>query len=110
MQKRTKACAITPKVRQIVEERDGGRCIFCKRPGRGEAHFISRAHGGLGIPANIITVCRECHELMDNTTNREIMLNIAEAYLREHYPSWDKQDLVYHKWPFGEGVSRTTLP
>jgi len=98
MHKRTKACAITPAVRKAVEDRDNGCCIFCGHPGRGEAHFISRAHGGLGIPENILTVCRPCHDLLDHTTNREVMLKIAEAYLRDHYPEWDKTKLVYSKW------------
>ena len=98
MNKRTKACAISPKVRRIVEERDGGLCIFCKRRGRGEAHFISRAKGGLGVPENILTVCRECHDAMDNSTRRDIMLKIAEAYLRENYPAWDKERLVFQKY------------
>lgn len=99
MHKRTKLCSITPKVRQAVERRDNGLCIFCKRPGRGEAHFISRAQGGLGVEENILTVCRECHNAMDNSTRREIMLKIAEAYLREHYPFWNKEDLIYKKYP-----------
>lgn len=85
-------------MRQIVEERDGGRCIFCKNPGRGEAHLISRAHGGLGVEENIVTVCRTCHDMMDNSTNRRIMVQIAEAYLREHYRNWDKKKLVFDKW------------
>jgi 5-methylcytosine-specific restriction endonuclease McrA len=98
MHKRTKACAITPRVRLLVENRDDGLCIFCKRRGRGEAHFISRAKGGLGVPENILTVCRECHDAMDNSTRRGVMLKIAEAYLREHYPSWDKKKLVFSKY------------
>lgn len=98
MHKRTKACAISPRVKRMVEERDDHLCIFCKRWGRGEAHFISRAKGGLGVPENILTVCRECHEAMDNSTRRGVMLKIAEAYLREHYPSWDKEKLVFSKY------------
>lgn len=98
MHKRTKACAITPKVRQIVEDRDGYCCIFCGNPGRGEAHVISRAHGGLGIPENIVTVCRPCHGRMDNSVHREIYVNRAKDYLRGLYPDWDKINLTYNKW------------
>lgn len=98
MHKRTKLCSITPKVRQAVERRDNGLCIFCKRPGRGEAHYISRAQGGLGIEENIITVCRECHNAMDNTERRQIMKQIAAAYLREHYQGWNEYDCTYRKW------------
>ena len=98
--KRTMATSISPAVREAVEQRDGGRCIFCKMPGRGEAHFISRAQGGIGSEENIITVCRGCHDRMDNSQARPLMLKIAEAYLREHYPEWDKENLIYKKYSF----------
>ena len=102
MHKRTKAVAITPEVRQEVEERDGGRCIFCNAPGRGEAHFINRSQGGLGIPENIVTVCRYCHAQMDNGQATKLYRARAEEYLKSKYPTWDKSKLVYNKW---EGLS-----
>ena len=49
MSKRSKACDISPKVRQIVYDRDGGCCIICGKQGIPNAHYISRAHGGLGV-------------------------------------------------------------
>lgn len=97
MHKRTKATAIDPKTRWIVEERDGGCCIFCGRLGRGEGHFIKRSQGGLGIEQNLITVCRECHHQMDDGFSRDLYLMKAESYLRSHYPNWNKEDLVYKK-------------
>lgn len=96
--KRTKACEITPETRQIVEERDGHCCIFCGRPGRGEAHFINRSQGGLGIPENIVTVCRPCHQQMDNGLFTQVFRQKAEDYLKSQYPYWDRDKLVYHKW------------
>ena len=98
--KRSKACAITPKVKAAVYKRDRGHCVYCGQPGLPEAHFISRAKGGLGIEENILTVCRPCHNRMDNSTDRGLMLKIAEAYLREHYPDWDKGKLIYNKYSF----------
>lgn len=98
MQKRTKAVAITPEVRQQVEERDGHCCIFCGRPGRGEAHFVNRSQGGLGIPENIVTVCRPCHAAMDNGQATKLYRQKAEEYLRSKYPDWDRSKLVYDKW------------
>lgn len=95
--KRTKAVAITPKVRQAVEERDGYCCIFCGQRGRGEGHYISRAHGGLGVEENLITVCRKCHNEMDNGLLTQIYREKAEAYLRGIYPDWDKTKYIYKK-------------
>lgn len=95
--KRTKAVAITPKVRQAVEERDGYCCIFCGQRGRGEGHYISRAHGGLGVEENLITVCRKCHNEMDNGLLTQIYREKAEAYLRGIYPDWDRTKYIYKK-------------
>ena len=67
--KRTKALSITPKVKKTVYERDGGRCVLCGSPhGLPEAHYIPRSRGGLGIPENIVTLCRNCHRELDQTT------------------------------------------
>lgn len=65
--------------------------------GKGEAHFIPRSHGGLGIEQNLLTVCRPCHDLLDNSTKRKEMLQAAEQYLRSIYPGWDKESLIYKK-------------
>lgn len=97
MSKRSKACEIPPAVREAVEARDEHCCIFCGKWGRGEAHFIGRAHGGLGVEKNIITVCRKCHHEMDNGMNRPKYIAYAEGYLRDHYDDWDISDLIYHK-------------
>lgn len=102
MHERTKACAISAKVRRIVEERDTydgiPACIFCGSPGRGEAHVIARSHGGLGVPENIVTVCRRCHDRMDNSQARELYVNRAKDYLKSIYPEWDETKLIYTKW------------
>lgn len=97
LNKRTRAVSIPTKTKKRVEERDGGLCIFCGAPGKGEAHFIARSQGGLGIEENLLTVCRPCHDQMDNSTNRKEMLNIAEGYLRSKYPYWSKSFLIYEK-------------
>lgn len=97
MNKRTRAVSIPTKTKREVEERDHCQCIFCGKPGRGEAHFISRAHGGLGIKENLITVCRACHDQLDNSIKRNEMLRVAENYLRAAYPYWDRSLLIYQK-------------
>lgn len=98
MHRRTKAVAIKPEVRARVEERDNYCCIFCGRAGRGEAHFINRSQGGLGIEENLLTVCRDCHIQMDNGQATKLYRAKAEQYLKSIYPDWDKSKLVFNKW------------
>lgn len=98
MHKRTRACAISQKTKLRVYERDKGRCIFCGAPGLPEAHYIPRSHGGLGIEQNIVTACRPCHDKMDNSTDRQQMLQVAADHLKRFYPDWNEQSLVYDKW------------
>lgn len=64
--KRSKACDIPGKVKETVFERDKGCCIVCGRPGFPNAHYLSRARGGLGIEQNIVTLCPDCHFEYDN--------------------------------------------
>lgn len=97
--KRTKACEIPREVREAVEKRDNHCCIFCGSPeARGEAHFVNRSQGGLGIEENIVTVCRNCHREMDNGLNTKLYRSIAEEYLKSKYPNWNKSKLVFNKW------------
>ena len=98
MHKRTRACAISKKTKLRVYERDKGRCIFCGAPGLPEAHVVPRSHGGLGIEQNIVTLCRKCHDKMDNSTDRQQMLQVAADYLKRFYPDWSQQSLIYDKW------------
>lgn len=98
MNKRTRKTAIPTKVKKIVWERDDKCCIFCGRPGNPEAHIISRAHGGLGIEQNIVTACRECHDLMDNSVEREKFVRYAKEYIKRRYPGWTEENVIYNKW------------
>ena len=54
--RRSKATDIPQKVKQAVWERDGGRCVICGNTHNvmPNAHFISRANGGLGIEENVV--------------------------------------------------------
>lgn len=97
--KRTIACSISPKTRELVENRDNHQCVFCGSPNcRGEAHYIRRSQGGLGIPENLLTVCRYCHSQLDEGQAKELYRAKAEEYLKSKYPDWDKNKLVYNKW------------
>lgn len=101
--RRTKATDIPPEVKKRVEERDSINgtpcCIFCGSPNaRGEAHVIARSQAGLGVEKNIITVCRSCHNAMDNSQASVLYVARAKEYLKSIYPDWNEEDLVYNKW------------
>lgn len=97
--KRSKATDISQKTKHIVWERDNQRCIFC---GTGQAmpnaHYISRAYGGLGIEENIVTACMICHRMLDQSINRQAMLKITKNYLMSKYDNWNEDDLVYRRY------------
>lgn len=101
--KRTKACSISQKTKKRVYERDGKCCIFCGAPGLPEAHIVPRSHGGLGVEENIVTVCRSCHDLLDNSTHRKEMLQEAAGYLKSIYPEWTKESFIFCKWRKDKG-------
>ena len=76
--KRAKATDISQRVKEIVWERDKGRCVVCgnKFNVMPNAHILSRSHGGLGIETNIVTLCsnftiNKCHYKFDNGTKKE---------------------------------------
>lgn len=94
---RAKATDIPLKVKIKVGERDHGCCIFCGAQGSPNAHYISRAHGGLGIEQNIVTACRKCHEAMDNGKSGKLYRERAKRYLRAIYEDWSEDKLVYKK-------------
>ena len=97
--KRTKALAIPQRVKRIVYDRDGGRCVWCGFPGLPEAHYIPRSKSGLGVEENILTLCRACHWLYDRggKVQREMMAEVFHYHFRQHYPDWDEDKLVYKK-------------
>ena len=95
--KRTKALEIPRKVKEKVYERDGGCCVFCGKAGISNAHFIARSQSGLGIEENILTLCPECHRQYDQTPRRQEMRNFFKGYLRNIYPDWSEEKLIYKK-------------
>ena len=99
--KRAKACDISKKVKDIVWERDGHRCIICGSfQAMPNSHYIRRSQGGLGIEENIVTMCSRCHREYDQGSERRAIEAITEKYLRSKYPNWDRENLIYKKWSF----------
>ena len=97
MRRRTKALMITKAVKQTVMERDGW-CILCGMAGNPDAHYISRAQGGLGIEQNIVTLCTDCHRRYDQTAERMLIRASIREYLQSKYPDWDENKLTYRKY------------
>ncbi len=101
MSKRSKACDISPAVRDKVLKRDNYTCIICGRYEVQIAHYISRARGGLGIPENLACLCPQCHHEYDNGKLHKEIKKALEDYLRQHYSEWDNKRLIYSKWEDG---------
>ena len=97
--KRAKACDISKKVKDIVWERDGHRCIICgSYQAMPNSHYIRRSQNGKGIEQNIVTMCQRCHFMYDQGSDREAIGSYTEKYLRSKYPDWNPEKLVYKKW------------
>ena len=99
--KRAKACDIPKKVKDLVWERDGQRCIICgSRYAFPNSHFIRRSQGGLGIPENIVSMCNRCHMMYDQGSDRRAIEAFTENYLKNLYPDWSREKLIYKKGDF----------
>lgn len=108
MRKDTKARDFDRKTKIAIMNRDRFDgwpcCVNCgaaapsdESPVWSNAHFISRAQGGLGIEENGLTLCTVCHRLYDQTENRQRLREYFREYLKDHYPWWDEEKLVYQK-------------
>lgn len=98
MRKRTKALQISNSVKDAVWERDGQQCVLCGSPyAQPNAHYISRAQGGLGIEENVVTICANCHRRYDQTELRTPIRRCLCDYLKSKYTGWDESNLYYRK-------------
>lgn len=98
---------ISPKVRQIVRQRDKG-CIFCNYLGFEPTgmnteimHYVGRGRGGMGIPENLAVGCIKHHRQMDQGSplDQQMMRFLFRDYLRRIYPDWDESKLyVRNRW------------
>lgn len=102
MSKRSKACDISQKVKEIVWERDNHHCIYCGSPyAMPNSHILSRAHSGKGIETNIVTMCLKCHHNYDNgiKKDKDKIKEKVIKYMKSIYgENWSIEDQKYKKW------------
>lgn len=99
MHKMTKATSIPKNVKEIVFARDDGRCILCHSPyGLPCSHVVRRSQCGKGVEQNIVTLCHKCHREFDEGENREQLYDEVVAYLKQFYPDWSREQVIYRKW------------
>lgn len=98
MRNETRQTNLPKRVREAVYARDGGRCVICgNRNAAPNAHYISRAQGGLGMERNIVTLCPDCHRKYDQSAYRPVYRRMIQAYLMAFYPDMREEDLIYRK-------------
>lgn len=108
MRKDTKARDFDRKTKISIMKRDmidgWPCCVNCgdaapsdTSPVWSNAHYISRAQGGLGVPENGLTLCPECHRRYDQTTARSEMRGYFREYLSSRYENWSEENLIYRK-------------
>lgn len=108
MRKDTKARDFDQKTKIAIMHRDSFDgwpcCVNCGTPAPSNispvwsnAHFISRAQGGLGVEQNGLTLCPACHRQYDQTTERPRLREYFREYLMDHYRGWAEEDLYYRK-------------
>jgi predicted restriction endonuclease len=61
---------LSKEFRYKILERDNFRCRFCNRGGKHSDyilevhHIVWRRHGGSDNPANLMTICCRCHDIL----------------------------------------------
>lgn len=100
--KRSKACDISQKTKELVWNRDNHQCIICGKyvpKNCANSHFIKRSQGGLGIEQNIVTLCPDCHFKEDFGQDTKLYEQKIENYLKAYYgENWNIENLIYKKY------------
>lgn len=51
------------KMCELVDLRDGGRCVICGSPYVQHHHIVFRSGGGSDTPDNLVCLCAGCHSI-----------------------------------------------
>jgi 5-methylcytosine-specific restriction endonuclease McrA len=79
---------------QIIN-RDGQRCVMCKDTHALSAHHIlPRDKGGTDATCNLVTLCRECHDI------KELGYSVVDKDIY-HKPPQATVTTDWHTWVYG---------
>ena len=84
-------------LRHQVFERDSYTCVLCSRPATDIHHLVSRAHGGLNAPTNLVSLCRIHHDLVHGRQWIGVELAVDDAiqavteYVHDYYAAYFEQ-------------------
>jgi len=70
-----------------VLRRDGGRCVYCGRPGRTIDHVLPVSRGGRSVWENTVAACGPCNQRKADRTPAEAGIRWT---CRPVAPSWDE--------------------
>jgi 5-methylcytosine-specific restriction protein A len=71
MQRRAPNGYVYQRQRLRVIERDGWRCVLCRRPASEMDHIVELADGGSADDSNCRALCRACHRAKSAEARRE---------------------------------------
>lgn len=61
-----------PLSRRAIFTRDGGRCVYCKKPASTVDHVIPKSRGGKHTWDNVVSACHDCNHTKDDFSLSEL--------------------------------------
>jgi 5-methylcytosine-specific restriction endonuclease McrA len=101
-------------IEKVVKQRDGFRCRSCRKKQRLSVHHIlPRSEGGKDYPPNLITLCQECHNEIENlglkTAQQIDDLNYHRKYIKKDKTQTETSKAIkWQQWVYG-GYKRPCL-
>lgn len=72
--------------RQLIYERDDGRCQQCGAPGQEIHHCRLKSSGGRGVVSNGILLCHRCHRMIHD--NPELIYAWQRTFEERYGPRY----------------------
>jgi 5-methylcytosine-specific restriction endonuclease McrA len=95
MNNHSHANGVSKWLRQLVHERDSYTCVFCEQGATDVHHVTPRSRGGRNRPGNLVSLCRQCHDLVHgNTAPDDIDADTLEAALHEYLDAADSDEYM----------------